>query len=48
MVHRNLLASIGLMLSLYAVYVEYKVHHLAADEEFVALCDIDALQASCR
>jgi hypothetical protein len=42
------LASIGLLLSIYAVFVEYKVHTLKPGEEFTALCDIDALQAKCR
>jgi hypothetical protein len=44
---RNL-SWIGLILSAYAVYVEYKVEHLAPDEEFSALCDVPALGASCR
>jgi vitamin-K-epoxide reductase (warfarin-sensitive) len=39
---------LGWILSAYAVYVEYKVQHKADDEEdFVALCDIKALNASC-
>ena len=42
------LALVGLVLSMYAVFVEYKVHNLQPGEEFSALCDIDALQASCR
>jgi hypothetical protein len=42
------LSWIGLILSTYAVYVEYKVEHLSADEEFSALCDVPALGASCR
>jgi hypothetical protein len=42
------LSTAGLTLSLYAVYVEYKVEHLSAHEEFTALCDIQALNASCR
>ena len=33
---------------MYAVYVEYKTHHLQQDEEFSSLCDIEALNASCR
>jgi hypothetical protein len=44
----HFLAGIGLILSVYAVYVEYKVEHLSPDEEFTALCDIQALNASCR
>ncbi|GKY94459.1 hypothetical protein MPSEU_000411800 [Mayamaea pseudoterrestris] len=43
---RNI-AFVGLILSLYAIFVEYKMHHLRPGEEFTALCDIDALQASC-
>jgi len=55
------LATIGLVLSLYAVYVERKVERLnehrsdnageeepAEIEEFTALCDIEAIGASCR
>jgi hypothetical protein len=42
------LSAIGLVLSVYAVYVEHKVEHLDPDEEFTALCDIQALNASCR
>jgi len=57
------LASLGLILSLYAVYVEYKVERSRDDhdgeprqdeegvveiEEFKALCDIEAIGASCR
>lgn len=42
------IALVGLVLSAYAVFVEYKVHHLQPGEEFTALCDIDALKASCR
>jgi hypothetical protein len=41
-------AFIGLVLSLYALYVEYKVAHVEEDEEFSALCDIEAIGASCR
>jgi hypothetical protein len=63
------LAFIGLILSLYAVYVENKISHrnnqhqilkensneeesdsllLGEPEEFKALCDIEAIGASCR
>jgi hypothetical protein len=42
------LSVIGLTLSVYAVYVEYRVEHLSPDEEFTALCDVPALGASCR
>lgn len=50
---RIILSSLGLVLSLYAVYVEYKVEHLHdnpddEEEEFIALCDIKAIGASCR
>lgn len=38
----------GIILSAYALYVEYKVHHLAEGEEFTAMCDIEAISASCR
>lgn len=43
-------ASLGLLLSLYALYVEHKTTLLKDDptEEFVALCDIRSLGASCR
>lgn len=70
-----MLAAIGLVLSLYAVYVEHKVEHLnhlkdqreeqgdrrgndqqqelqtifeEKEETFTALCDIEAIGASCR
>lgn len=38
-----------MILSLYAVYVEYKMEHPSAndDEPFTALCDIKAIGASC-
>ena len=42
------LALVGLVLSLYAVYVEHKVEYKDPDEEFSALCDIEAIGASCR
>jgi vitamin-K-epoxide reductase (warfarin-sensitive) len=42
------LTGLGLILSLYAVYVEHKMEHLAEhDEEFTALCDIPSIGASC-
>ena len=41
-------AVVGIILSLYAVYVEHKVAHKSPDEEFTALCDIETLNASCR
>eukprot|EP00816_Leptocylindrus_hargravesii_P005709 CAMPEP_0196803010 /NCGR_PEP_ID=MMETSP1362-20130617/2478_1 /TAXON_ID=163516 /ORGANISM="Leptocylindrus danicus, Strain CCMP1856" /LENGTH=149 /DNA_ID=CAMNT_0042174431 /DNA_START=33 /DNA_END=479 /DNA_ORIENTATION=+ len=43
----NLLATIGLILSLYALYVESKIHDEDLEEDFVALCDIEAIGASC-
>lgn len=49
---RQILCLLGLILSVYAVYVEYKVHQMNAsdsmEEEFHALCDIEAISASCR
>jgi len=47
-----ILASIGVVLSTYALYVEHRMSHPSMDaddeaEEFVALCDIDAIGASC-
>lgn len=60
MIPTRLLAVLGLVLSLYAVYVEHKLTHrsshsssssssLVVDEEpFQALCDIEAIGASCR
>jgi len=44
------LAFFGLVLSAYAFYVEYKHEHESDDpneEPFVALCDIEAISASC-
>ena len=45
---RTFLAVAGLALSLYAVYVEVKMEHKPEEEEFTALCDIEAIGASCR
>lgn len=42
------LAVAGVVLSLYALYVEHKTAHPADDIEFTALCDIESLGASCR
>jgi hypothetical protein len=42
------LALVGLILSLYAVYVEYKMATKKEGEEFTALCDIQQIGASCR
>jgi hypothetical protein len=41
-------AVVGVILSMYAVYVEHKVAHKAPDEEFQSLCDIEEIGASCR
>lgn len=45
-----LLAVLGLVLSVYAVYVEHKVNRAHEDPslDFTALCDIEAIGASCR
>lgn len=49
---RSVLSVVGFILSVYAVYVEWKVHTIQASEDleggFSALCDIDAIGASCR
>lgn len=49
---RSFCSTLGLVLSCYAVYVEWKVHHLSVvddiEEEFTALCDIQSIGASCR
>ena len=50
---RQICSMLGLILSAYAVYVEWKVHHIQeveqdVEEEFTALCDIEAIGASCR
>jgi hypothetical protein len=46
------IAFIGFILSAYSVYVEHKIHEDGRDiddgEGFKALCDIDAIGASCR
>ncbi|CAB9509680.1 epoxide reductase complex subunit 1 [Seminavis robusta] len=49
---RSAISFVGLVLSIYAVYVEWKVHHIREapeemEEEFTALCDIQAIGASC-
>lgn len=44
---RNIACGIGWILSAYAVYVEYKMHTKPEEEEFTALCDIQAIHASC-
>merc|ERR1712048_4723 len=40
----NLFCFVGLVLSIYTTYVEYKVHE---NPDYKAACDIDAIQASC-
>ena len=48
-VNNAILAIIGFILSAYSVYVEHKVDQkFNPDEEFRALCDIEAIGASCR
>mmetsp|Transcript_11726 Transcript_11726/g.16250 ORF Transcript_11726/g.16250 Transcript_11726/m.16250 type:complete len:178 (-) Transcript_11726:123-656(-) len=45
-----ILSFIGLVLSIYSVYVEHMVHvknEMEDEEEFVALCDIEKIGASC-
>jgi len=47
-VNNAILAIIGFILSAYSVYVEHKVDQkFNPDEEFRALCDIEAIGASC-
>jgi len=55
MVSRRVVASIGWVLALYSLYVEDKVAHRndpsfdsPEEEPFKALCDIEAIGASCR
>mmetsp|Transcript_19564 Transcript_19564/g.34401 ORF Transcript_19564/g.34401 Transcript_19564/m.34401 type:complete len:171 (+) Transcript_19564:36-548(+) len=40
-------AVVGVILSMYALYVEHKVAHKPPEEEFTALCDIEKIGASC-
>ena len=40
-------AAVGSILSVYAIYVEYKMEHKPEEEDFTALCDIEAIGASC-
>jgi hypothetical protein len=55
-INNSILAIIGFILSAYSVYVEHKVETMQEDhannldeiEEFKALCDIEAIGASCR
>ena len=56
-INNSILAIIGFILSAYSVYVEHKVEMMQEDpannnpdeiEEFKALCDIEAIGASCR
>jgi hypothetical protein len=44
----KLLSIAGLILSIYAVWVEHKMETKDPDEEFSSLCDIEAIGASCR
>ena len=50
--NNSILSIIGFILSAYSVYVEHKIqqHETLDDGEegFKALCDIDAIGASCR
>ena len=43
-----MLSVAGLILSIYAVWVEHKMETKDPDEEFSSLCDIEAIGASCR
>eukprot|EP00555_Chaetoceros_dichaeta_P015145 CAMPEP_0198261854 /NCGR_PEP_ID=MMETSP1447-20131203/10494_1 /TAXON_ID=420782 /ORGANISM="Chaetoceros dichaeta, Strain CCMP1751" /LENGTH=118 /DNA_ID=CAMNT_0043949901 /DNA_START=28 /DNA_END=381 /DNA_ORIENTATION=+ len=47
--YTRILSTFGFILSIYALYVEHRMSHPpdGDDEEFVALCDIDAIGASC-
>eukprot|EP01083_Nonionella_stella_P205394 747991_1 len=50
LVNNAVLAFLGVVLSAYSIYVEHKVEHKDDDpdgEEFQALCDIEAIGASC-
>jgi hypothetical protein len=47
-IYVQILCVIGLVLSLYAIYVEHRNSTKQTDENFTALCDIDFLGASCR
>jgi hypothetical protein len=57
-INNSILAIIGFILSAYSVYVEHKVETMQEEdpannnpdeiEEFKALCDIEAIGASCR
>lgn len=55
-INNSILVIIGFILSAYSVYVEHKVEMMQEDlannnpeiEEFKALCDIEAIGASCR
>mmetsp|Transcript_15057 Transcript_15057/g.22697 ORF Transcript_15057/g.22697 Transcript_15057/m.22697 type:complete len:193 (+) Transcript_15057:379-957(+) len=52
-INNSILSILGFILSAYSVYVEHKVEqnlhddNINPDEEFRALCDIDAIGASC-
>jgi hypothetical protein len=54
-INNSILSILGFILSAYSVYVEHKVEQklhddddINPDEEFRALCDIEAIGASCR
>jgi len=40
-------ATLGVILSVYALYVEHKISNKPPEEEFSALCDIESIGASC-
>ncbi|EJK53871.1 hypothetical protein THAOC_26609, partial [Thalassiosira oceanica] len=46
MANNALLSSIGFTLAAYSIYVEHKIEH-DDGEDFDALCDIEAINASC-
>lgn len=51
-IYTRVLSTVGIILSCYALYVEYKTSHPTRnedgiEEEFQALCDIDSIGASC-
>lgn len=51
-IYTRILSTIGIVLSCYALYVEYKTSHPTIteegiEEEFQALCDIESIGASC-
>jgi Vitamin K epoxide reductase family. len=51
-IYTRVLSTVGIILSCYALYVEYKTSHPTRnedgiEEEFQALCDIESIGASC-